>query len=101
MNLALIDFSQQTIEQVIASVLEIDRTQYMSAFSMGLLQNTLPSQKESCFRQALQCTACSGSDHLAIECPHRPHYPICHSRLHTIEQCEYNMLNQTTTAPVQ
>ena len=67
---------------------------------MGSLQSSLP-QEDNRFQQALQCTACSGSGHLALECPHRPHCPICQSRAHTIEQCEYNMLNRTMTAPVR
>ena len=48
-TLALTDFSQQTIEQVIARVLAIDRTQHNTAFSMGSLQNTLPPQEENRF----------------------------------------------------
>ena len=88
MTLALPDFSQQTIEQVIARVLPINRTQHITAFSMGSLQNTLPPREDNRFRQALQCTTLSGSGHLAIECPHRPHCPIYHSRLHAVEQCE-------------
>ena len=45
-------------------------------------------------------TACSGSGHLVMERPHRQHCTICHSRLHTVKQCEYNMLNRTTAAPI-
>ena len=60
---------------------------------MGSLQSTFP-QEDNRFRPALQCTACSGSGHLALECLHWPHCPICQSRSHTFEQCEYNMLNQ-------
>ena len=95
-TLALTNFANQTIEQVIA----LDRTQQSTTFSMSSLQSTLP-QEDNRFRQALQCTVCSGSGHLALECPHRPHCPICQSRSHTVEQCEYNMLNRTTTAPVR
>ena len=99
-TLALTNFANQTIEQVIARVLALDRTQHGAAFSMTSLQNALP-QEDNRFRQALQCTVCSGSGHLALECPHRPQCPICQSRSHTVEQCEYNMLNRTTTAPVR
>ena len=35
-----------------------------------------------------------------MECPSRPHCPICHSRNHTIEQCEYNILNCNTATTV-
>ena len=100
-TLSLTDFSNQTIEQVIARVLAIDRTQHNTSFSMASLQNTLTPQEDHRFLQVLQCIACSGSGHLALECPHRPHCPICQSRSHTVEQCEYNMLNRTTTAPVR
>ena len=31
----------------------------------------------------------------------RPHCPICQSRAHTMEQCEYNMLNNTTATSVR
>ena len=48
-TLTLTDFSQQTIEQVIARVLTIDRTQHSTTFSMGSLQNTLPVQEENRF----------------------------------------------------
>ena len=100
MTLTLTNFANQTIEQVIARVLALDRTQQSTTFSMSSLQSTLP-QEDNRFRQALQCTVCSGSSHLALECPHRPQCLICQSRSHTIEQCEYNMLNRTTTAPVR
>ena len=46
-TLALTDFSQQTIEQVIARILAIDKTQHITAFSIGSLQNTLPPQNEN------------------------------------------------------
>ena len=99
-TLALTNFANQTIEQVIAHVLALDRTQQSTRFSMSSLQSTLP-QKDNRFRQAPQCTVCSGSYHLALECSHRPQCPICQSRSHTVEQCEYNMLNRTTTGPVR
>ena len=50
MTLALTDFSQQTIEQVITRVLVIDRAQHNTTFSMGSLQSTLPPQEDRCFR---------------------------------------------------
>ena len=78
-TLALTDFSHQTIEQVITRVLAIDQTQQNTTFSMGSLQSTLPPQEDHRFQQALQCTACSGSGHLVLECPHHPHCPICQS----------------------
>ena len=99
-TLALTNFANQTIEQVIARVLALDRTQQSTAFSMSSLQSTLP-QEDNYFRQALQCTVCSGSGLLALEFPHRPQCLISQSRYHTVEQCEYNMLNRTTTNPVR
>ena len=81
-------------------VLALDRSQHGAAFCMTSLQNALP-QEDNRFRQALQCTICSASGHLALECPHRPQCPICQSRSHTVEHCEYNMLNRTTAAPVR
>ena len=99
-TLVLTDFSNQTIEQIIACILAIDQTQHSTTFSMSSLQSSLPPHEDHRFREALQCTAYSGSGHLALECPHRPHCPICQSRSHTVEQCEYNMLNHTTAAPV-
>ena len=99
-TLALTNFANQTIKEVIARVLALDRSQHGAAFSMTSLQNALP-QENNCFRQALQCTICLGSGHLALECPHCPQCPICQSRSHTVEQCEYNMLNRTTTTPVR
>ena len=104
MTLTLTDFSNQIIKQVIARVLAIDRTQHSTTFFMGSLQSTLPPQEDHHFRQALQCRASSGSGHLAFEvphCPHCPHFPICQSGSHTVEQCEYNVLNRTMTAPVR
>ena len=100
-TLALTDFSQHTIEQVVAHVLALDRAHHNNSFSMCTLQTTLPTTEDTRFRQALQCTTCAKSGHLAIDCPLRPHYPICHSRVHIVEQCEYNMLNRTNLVLVQ
>ena len=51
-TLALANFANETIEQVIARVCAIDRTQHNTTFSMSSLQNTLP-QEDNFFRQAL------------------------------------------------
>ena len=58
MILALTNFANQTIEQVIARVLALDRTQHNTTFSMSSLQNALP-QEDNRFCQALQCMVCS------------------------------------------
>ena len=67
---------------------------------MSALNRTLPTMEELQFRQAVQCTTCLNTGHSAIECSLRTHCTICHSKLHSVEQCEYNLLNKTT-APVR
>ena len=52
-TLALTDFSQQTIEQVVARVLGLDRAHHNNFFTMGTLQNASPTHEETQFRQAL------------------------------------------------
>mgnify|MGYP000577219850 CR=1 FL=1 len=99
-TLALTDFSQNTIEQVVARVHTLARAHHSNSFAMGTLQATLPTPEETQFRQALECTICTSADHSALDCPSRPHCPIWHSETHTVEQCEYNMLNQTATTTV-
>ena len=99
MILALTD-SQQTIEQVVDCVLALDRAQTSTSFSMSSLESALPTHKETQFRQAIQCKTCLNSSHSAMDCALRPHCPICHSRAHTVEHYEYNMLNRTSIAPV-
>ena len=44
--------------------------------------------------QVIQCTTCLNPGHSALECTLRMHCPICHSRAHTLELCEYNLLNR-------
>ena len=51
-TVALTNFANQTIEQVIVRVLALDRTQHNTAFSMSSLQNALP-QEDNRFCQAL------------------------------------------------
>ena len=64
---------------------------------MSALHRTLPTLEELQFRQAVQYTACLNTGHSAIECSLRTHCTIFHSKLHSVEQCEYNLLNKTTT----
>ena len=62
---------------------------------MSALHRTLPTLEELQFRQAVQCTTYLNTGHLAIECSLRTYCTICHSKLHSVEQCEYNLLNKT------
>ena len=45
----------------------------------------------------VQCTTCLNPGHSLLECTLWNHCPICHSRPHTLELCEYNLLNRNTT----
>ena len=52
-TLAVTDFSQNTIEQVIARILALTRTHKSSFFAMGTLQAALPTPEETQFRHAI------------------------------------------------
>ena len=93
-TLQLMDLSGQSIEEFIKRVLRLDGAQSMS---MESLQEALPTTEEMRFRQAIQCTRCLNLGHFALECTLRMHCPICHSRAHTLELCEYNLLNRNST----
>ena len=90
-TLQIMDLSGQPIEEVIRRVLRLDSAQSMS---MASLQEALPTTEETRFKQAIQCTTCLNPGHSALECTLRMHCPICHSRAHTLELCEYNLLNR-------
>ena len=90
-TLQVIDLSGQPIEEVIRRVLRLDSAQSMS---MASLHEALPTTEETRFKQAVQCTTCLNPGHSALECTLRMHCPICHSRAHTLELCEYNLLNR-------
>ena len=94
-TLQLMDLSGQPIEEVIRRVLRLDSAQSMS---MSSLQEALPTTEETRFRQAIQCTTCLNPGHSALECTLRTHCPICHSRAHTLELCEYNLLNRNAAS---
>ena len=89
--LQLMDLSGQPTEEVIRRVLHLDSAQSMS---MTSLQEALPTTEETRFRQAIQCTTCLNPGHSALECTLQMHCPIFHSRAHTLELCEYNLLNR-------
>ena len=92
-TLALHDFSQHTLKQVINHVLTMDIVQNSNPLSTGSLQSVLLKIVEVQFRQAVQCATCLNSGHLTVMCTLRSHCLICHSRAHTPDQCEYNLLN--------
>ena len=94
-TLQLMDLTGQPIEEVIKRVLRLNSAQSMS---MSTLQEALPTAEESRFRQAIQCTTCLNPGHSALECTLRTHCPICHSRAHTLELCEYNLLNRNAAS---
>ena len=85
------DLSGQPIEEVIRRVLCLDSAQSMS---MASLQEALPTTEETRFKQAVQCTTCLNPDPSTLECTLRMHCPICQSRAHALERCEYKLLNR-------
>ena len=100
-TLKVFDFRNQNIEQVIDKAIAMGRQPInVRSMDMSALNRTLPTMEELQFRQAVQCTTCLNTGHSTIECSLRTHCTICHSKLHSVEQCEYNLLNKTT-APVR
>ena len=94
-TLAVVDLTGKPIEDIISWVLRLDRAEGMS---MTTLERALPTEEETCFRQAVQCTTCLNPGYSSMECTLRSHCMICHSRAHTLELCEYNLLNRNTTS---
>ena len=93
----MIDFRNQTIEQIIDKAIEMGRPPVnVQSMDVSALQRTLPTMEELQFWQAVQCTTCLNTGHSAIEFTLRTHCTICHSKLHSLEQCEYNLLNDGT-----
>ena len=88
----VLDFRMSTMDQVIDRVLEMDK--HSSFMSLGVLHRALPKEEDLRFRQALQCTTCLNSSHSMVDCTMRTQCMICHSRAHTTDRCEYNLLNQ-------
>ena len=87
----VVDFRTSTV-QVIDRVLEMDKNS--SFMSLGMLHQALPKEEDLRFRQALQCTTCLNSGHSMVDCTMRTQCMICHSRAHTTDRCEYNLLNR-------
>ena len=93
----VLDFRNNTMDQVIDRVLEMDK--HSSFMSLGALHRALPKEEDLRFRHALQCT-CLNSGHSTVDCTMRTQCMICHSRAHTTDRCEYNLLNRQA-APVR
>ena len=76
----------------------MDRTHKSKAtINMTNLSNNLPSLEELRFRQAVQCTTCLNTGHSTVECNLRTHCMICHSNAHSVDRCDYTLLNKSTT----
>ena len=86
------------MDQAIDRVLEMDK--HDSLMSMGALQRALPKEEDLRFRQALQCTTYLNPGHSTVDCTMRRQCMICHSQTHTMDRCEYNLLNRQV-APVR
>ena len=91
-TLVVFDFKEQSLEQVIDKSLIMDKTQTSNSMSMTSLQKSLPTLEDLRFGQAIHSTTCLNRGHSMVECTLRTHCPICHSKAHTIEQCENNVL---------
>ena len=97
--LAVFNFRNQSIDQVIDKALLMDQThKNKKSMDLSALNNNLPTLEESQFRQAVQCTTCLNTGHSTIECTLHTHCTICNSKAHSVEQCEYNLLNNATTS---
>ena len=93
---AVIDFQTSTIDQVIDRVMEMDKSS--SWLTMEALQWALPTKEDLRFRQVVQCTMCLLTPgHSTVECTMRTQCMVCHSRSHTMDRCEYNLLNREVT----
>ena len=96
-TLAVFNFSDQTIDKVIDKALVMDRRHKSKAtINMNNLTNNFPSLEELRFRQAVQCTTRLNTGHSTVECGLCTHCTICHSKAHSVDQCEYNLLNKST-----
>ena len=94
MTLAVVDLTGKGIEDIIRRFLLLDSAQSMS---MNIRQRVLQTEEDTRFHQAIQCSTCVNLNHSSLECTLRCHCPIYHSRAHTLELCEYNLLNRNRT----
>ena len=61
-------------------------------------QKPLPTTEELRFRQAIQCMTCLNPGQSIVECTLRTHCAICHSNAHTLDHCEYSLLNKVVAS---
>ena len=94
----MFDLKDQSLKQVIDKTLPMDKTQTGNNMFMMALQKSLPTIEELRFQQAIQCMPCLNRGHSTVECTLRTHCPICHSKAHTMDQCEYNFLNKAASS---
>ena len=66
--------------------------------SMISRQKPLPTTEELRFRQAIQCMTCLNPGQSIVECTLRTHCAICHSNAHTLDHCEYSLLNKVVAS---
>ena len=88
----VIEFRTSTIDQVIDQVREMEKSN--SWLAMEALQRALPTDEDLRFRQVIQFTTCLNVGNSALECTMRSQCMLCHSRTHTMDHCEYNLLNR-------
>ena len=100
-TLVVLDFKTSTIDQVIYRVLDMDRAQNGNHLSMRALQQALSTKEDLRFRLGIQCTTCLNPGHSSLECTMRMHCALCHSKAHTIEWCQYNILNRQVALVTQ
>ena len=99
--LAVLDFRTSIVDDVIEQVLEMDRAQNNNYMAMRALKHALPREEELRFQQAVQCTTCLNPDHSTGECTMRTQCLFCHSKTHTMDRCEYNLLNRLVASVKQ
>ena len=97
-NFSNVRFQRATLEQVIDKTLLMDKTQNGHNMSMMALLKSLPTIEELRFRQAMQCMTYLNPGYSTVKCTLKTQCPICHSKAHTIDQCDYNMLNKAATS---
>mgnify|MGYP000011048565 CR=1 FL=1 len=91
------NLTSQMTDAVIEWALQLELEEEDDGMSMASLRQALPRDEEYRFRQAIQCTIYLNNGHSTVDCNMRIHCPICHSRVHTVDQGEDNMLNRPTS----
>ena len=82
----MFDFKEKSLEQTGHNM------------SMMALLKSLPMIEELRFRQAMQCMTYLNPGYSTVKCTLKTQCPICHSKAHTIDSCEYNLLNKAATS---